>query len=1268
MPSELLADFSSSHPLQGPLLRDPLLQVGACWRIALDTGGTFTDAIAIAPDGTWHRRKVPSDGAIPARAVSIDSMTIRLEVPSWLPASTRFLDGWILATRAGETARLVASSNGVWTVDRPITIDGAVRLTGGLDAPMLAVHVLTGCMPDEPLPPLELRLSTTRGTNALLQRRGARTALIVSRGFADILDIGDQSRPQLFALAIEKPAPIAHMVVAIDERRCADGTVRAAPDPAALDLLAAHLKQHGIESVAIALLHALPDPAHEHLVRAAMQRGGFNDVALASELCDAPRYLSRAETSVVHATLAPVIRRYLADVATRVSSRSTFMLTSAGGLQRADRFLARDCLLSGPAGGLAGVAEAGRRVGRTRLLGLDMGGTSADVSRFDGDFTYRFETRVGSARVAAPALAIESVAAGGGSICSFVRGELRVGPESAGAHPGPACYGQGGPFTLTDVNLLLGRMDPARAIVPITAAPSEQACEALRAMVSASRGTSMTRNELLLSLVAIADERMAMAIAAVSVREGADPRDYTLVPFGGAGGQHACSLAERLGISEILFPVDAGLLSARGLLGASIERFAAEPVFAPLSAIETSLDARMRAVETQALDAVRSESGDGPVAIAQRLVSIRLVGQDQALEIPFGDASAIRRSFRDAFEQRFGYPPPGRELEVEALRAIARAEVPVLRENARGTATVAPGGGALPVFDRHSLPPGSSISGPALVVDDGATVSLAKEWTADVTDDSDLLARRLSPALHRDEAAAELDLFACRLEAIATSMGELLRRTAFSTNVKERLDFSCAVLDAQGTLLQNAPHLPVHLGAIGACVRGVAQTIDLHPGDVAITNHPAFGGSHLPDVTLVTPVFVQATLIGYVANRAHHAEIGGTRPGSFPPAATRLVEEGVVISPTLLVRGDGGPRAMEDGLAQLARMFTEAPYPTRALDENLADIRAALAANASGAAQLRRLAERHGVERMQALGEALLARADHALGIALARLPAGRRDVFERLDDGSPIALTVTLRAGGTACVDFTGTAATHPGNLNAPLAVVRAATLYVLRLLIGEDIPMNEGLLRRIELIVPEGSLLNPIFDPDPARCPAVVAGNTETSQRVTDALLRAFHLAACSQGTMNNLLFGNEHYSAYETIAGGSGATHERAGADAVHTHMTNTRITDPEVLERRCPVLIREFAIRRESGGRGAQRGGDGVTREIEFLTPVQVSFLSQHRVERPYGAEGGDHGAPGQQWLVRRDGTREPLPGIVALDCRAGEAIRIETPGGGAWGPA
>jgi 5-oxoprolinase (ATP-hydrolysing) len=1234
--------------------------------LSLDTGGTFTDALAVT-DGAWRRVKVPSDGSIRARASgAVGSRSVALEIPSWVPEPARFLvactlekDGW----RSAIDACNVESSGARVTLASPLADcwdRTPVRLETPFDAPLVAVHALVGAAPGDPLPDLELRVATTRGTNAMLERAGARVGLLVSEGFEDLLAIGDQTRPDLFARRVTKPPPLADRTVALPERTLADGTVRRRPTRDDLRRACARLRAEGVTAVAVSFVHALAFPAHERLVAEWLADEGFADVAVAGALSAHPRYLTRTETAVAHAAVAAPMRRFLGQIATCVPATRTFVLTSAGGLQRADRFMARDSFLSGPAGGVAGIAAVAARTGTTKVLGLDMGGTSADVARFDGAFQYRYETRVGPARVAAPCLAIETVAAGGGSIASIVRGEMRVGPASAGARPGPACYGLGGPLTLTDIQLLRGRIDPARATVPLS---RERAEAALAAVLGHARaeGHAIGRDEALEGFVAVADERMASAIAAVTIREGFDPKEYALVPFGGAGGLHACGLADRLGMREIVFPADAGLLSARGLLAAAVERIARRAVLEPLAACAARLGDHLAVARDEARALVEADVGGAPTIVdGPATVAVRLVGHDLSFDLPTDllapSADALAAAFADAFRRTYGYAPPERALEVEAVTAVARTETPTLAREAT-SASWRTADGALAV--------GRPIDGPALLTDLGSTAYLAPGWRGELLASGDLRASRTVAAAARPAAApAARELFAARVESIANAMGETLRRTAFSTNVKDRLDYSCAVLDARGSLVVNAPHLPVHLGAIGSCVRAVVEAIPLRPGDVAVTNHPAFGGSHLPDVTVITPVFVGAgsasRLVGYVANRAHHAEIGGTRPGSFPPQAASLAEEGVVIPPTLVVAA-GASR-----LGAIRTLLETAPHPTRAVDENLADLEAAIAANALGARMLAETAERYGVDGLSERFDDILARSEAIAVAALAALGDAERTAIERLDDGAPIAVRVVpARDGRRTTIDFTGTGPTRGDSFNAPLAIVRSATLYALRLLVGEEIPLNEGLLRAIDLVVPEG-FLNPRFDPDPRRCPPVVAGNTETSQRVVDTLLRAFGVAACSQGSMNNLLFGNERFGAYETIAGGSGATPDGQGADAVHTHMTNTRITDPEVFERRLPAIVREFSIRRGSGGAGRFRGGDGVIREIEFRERVEVSILAQHRVERPYGVLGGRPGASGRQTVRRADGTVFALPGVVALTCETGDAVRLETPGGGGWG--
>lgn len=1240
------------------------------WLVAIDTGGTFTDAIAVDPIGNIGRVKIPSDGTLRfaargrrgGRRIELRVAGLPIRADSWLAGRTIHLpDEYRLLERVGDH---------IWELAEPLRldVDGVARVDSGLDAPLMALHLLTGTELGEALPPLDLRLATTRATNALLERRGARTALLVSEGFGDLLEIGDQSRPSLFALTIRKRAPLVERSVEIRERRLADGCVRAALDQRTLRTLARSLVADGIEAVAVAFPHALLDSEHEVQAATILAEEGLPNAAQAARLSGSPRFISRAETAVVHASLTPILERYLRDVGRAIPLSRLAVLSSAGGLHRGDRFLARDALLSGPAGGVAGIADLGRRLGRTRLLGLDVGGTSADVARWDGTFTLREETIVGDARVAAPSLAIESVAAGGGSICRVHLGSLRVGPESAGADPGPACYGFGGPLTITDVLLLLGRIDPRRSSVPLLPAAAEAALREVLADLESARGAPVAPRAVLEALLALADERMAGAIAAVSLRSGIDPRRYDLVPFGGAGGLHACAIADRLGIERLLLPRDAGLLSARGLLGANFERLASRTLLEPFVAAAPRLADHVAALEREALEAVAADAGELPARVVERTIALRLLGQERSIEIPYVDERSLAGRFEEAFRHLYGYPPPPRALEIESIRvrAVAGLEPPPGawtgdRRRSESSSPDAPA--TLPTWDRSHVAAGVSIEGPALLCDETSSAYIGIGWRARVLASGDIEVERSDPPATGSRVASvgRLEIFAARLEAIATAMGEQLRRTAFSANVKERLDYSCAILDAGGTLLSNAPHLPVHLGAMGICVRSVEAALGFEAGDVAVTNHPAFGGSHLPDVTVITPVFVDGARIAFVATRAHHAEIGGTRPGSFPPSARSLAEEGVVLPPL---------RVVERGRSRLdavATLLGDPPHPSRSIAENLADLEAAIAANALGARELAAMAESGGRDAFAEDARALLDRTEAALRAALASVAAARYEALERLDDGTPIRVRVEVdrRAAKPIRIDFTGSGDVHPGNLNAPLAVVRAAVLYCLRLLVGEEIPLNEGLLAPVDLVVPPG-FLNPPFDPDPRRCPPVAAGNTETSQRVVDALLRALGLVAGGQGTMNNLLFGDERYAMYETIAGGAGATRDAQGADAVHVHMTNTRITDVEVLERRAPVVVRRFGVRRGSGGPGLHRGGDGIVREIEFLRSTQVSILGQHRVEAPYGLEGGEPGALGRQAILRADGRREELAGMAEADCGPGDAIVVETPGGGGFG--
>lgn len=1214
--------------------------------LSIDTGGTFTDCIAHDSSGQSYQLKVLSSGCLRSRVVSVEGKQItvlnvwgltRDVLKGFRFTSGKFTSVVRSSTPGGEYVLLELA-------DLPEENIRACELTAGEEAPVLAARLLTSTAIGENFPPLILRLGTTRGTNALLEGKGAQTTLYITRGFKDLLRIGDQSRPDLFALNIRKPSPLYSEVVEVDERVGASGEVLVPlAEPGGTDA----------ESIAICLKNAFRNPAHERQLAACLNHP-FTSVSTA--LSPRIKFLDRAETAVVNAYLSPVIHQYLKKIRDVIRGEDLFVMTSAGNLVRASSFEPKDSLLSGPAGGVVGAAETARRAGYSRILTFDMGGTSTDVARYDGDFDYRFESVIGQARLQAPALAIHTVAAGGGSICGFDGQKLFVGPESAGASPGPACYGAGGPLTITDVNLLLHRLDTSQFGIPVSAEDARARLNELLSAIEARTGTRPEAEQTLQGFIRIADETMAEAVRTISVSKGYDPADYALVAFGGAGGLHACGVARLLSVRTILLPAQAGLLSAYGISRSRLERFAERSVLQPLAdpAVLASLLAEL---EEEALGWLKREGiADG--RIRRRFLFLRLKGQESSLEIPVEtvDISVLAGLFRERYEQVYGYFPENRSIEIESIRVIAGEAQE--REDTTSQAPInripVP---PAPVICREKLIPGNVVAGPCVLTDAFSTTWL--DHGAEALTDADGTVRiQLLDKVQQDAGheLAELELFTHRFKAIAENMGEMLRRTSLSVNVKERLDFSCALLDAEGELIANAPHIPVHLGSLGVCVRKVREAIKMGEGDVVVTNHPGFGGSHLPDVTLITPVFWEGKRIGYVASRCHHAEMGGIRPASMPPDARNLEEEGVVIPPMYLIR-KGQTRWEEIGT-----VLKEARYPSRSPEENLADLNAALAANREGAAGLQRLVADAGAETVRRYMEKLKAYSAIKVQEHIFRLPVGAAE--EYLDDGT--LLKVEMRQSDRRIIDFSGTGGVHPGNLNANEAIVQSVVMYVLRTLIPENIPLNDGLLRAVELIVPMDTILRPFFPSDPAQCPAVVGGNVETSQRLTDTLLKAFGSVACSQGTMNNTLFGNDRFGYYETVGGGVGAGPDFDGASAVHQHMTNTRITDPEILEWRYPVRLERFEIREKSGGDGRHRGGDGIRRVMEFLEPVSLSVLTQHRKTGPYGVAGGQPGAVGRQWIQRADGSVQPLDGIDGAELAPGDRLFLETPGGGGFG--
>ena len=1259
------------------------------WQIWIDTGGTFTDCIASDPDGGMHSCKLLSSGALRDRIDGVDDDGIvRLRGASVLPDG--FLSGFRLSPLGGgEEVEIVAhdaATGSIRVADQDLfdLEEGSpVELISGEEAPLLAARLITGTPLGSDLPPVAMRLATTRGTNALLERRGARTAHFITSGFEDLLTIGGQQRPDLFALRIERPAPLPESVVGVRGRLAADGTVIEDFDRISAARKIDRLLASGIRCASIALLHGHRNPEHEIMLEEMLLGAGFEYVARSSRLSPFQGLLRRSQTCAADAYLGPVISDYLGAVERGLGSGKTSLhvMTSTGGLVDTRSYRSMDSLLSGPAGGVVGAAMTGRANGVERVIAFDMGGTSTDVARYDGDFEYVFEHRVGPVVLAAPALAIETVAAGGGSICRVEQGRLVVGPQSAGADPGPASYGVGGPLSLTDVNLLLGRLVPDRFPIPIDVEAARAQFDELRLELESSVSEAGEDEEILEGLLRIADERMAEAIRHISVRKGIDPAGYSLVAFGGAGGQHACRVAELLGIEEVLLPGDAGLLSAKGVGHAVIERFAQREVLEPLNKVSDRLASLMGELEGEATGAlvregVRRDRIDRP----RRIVELRYLGQDAAIEIEPQPGSDLQTEFERRYFELFSYRPAERGIEVVSLRVVVRSRrdeiVQVEDQGGRGSVTAEPSSfqrcyldGAWREVQCHEageLSPGMEVRGPALIQQEHSALVVPSRWRARATGEGGLRLGFVSGdgtdaagASRRERPpAVELELMSHRFSSIACEMGEMLQRTAISTNIKEREDFSCTLLDPEGRLVVNAPHIPVHLGAMGLCVRQLVADRPMAPGDVVVTNHPAYGGSHLPDVTLVAPVHRGDRLLGYVACRAHHAEIGGIRPGSVPPNARSLAEEGVVLPPTVLLEGDV-PR-----WERVEALLTGGPYPTRALADNLADLRAMLAAIIRGRDALARLSDAVGFDHVIEHMDALRTMAAQQVAAALRRLPDGVHEGRQLLDDGAPLEATLTID-GDRAVLDFEGSAPVHPGNLNATPAIVHSVTMYVMRLLVDVDLPLNEGLLEPIEIRIPEG-MLNPPYVADPASCPAVVGGNVETSQRLVDTLLEALSLVGCSQGTMNNTSFGDETFGYYETVAGGSGAGNGFNGTSGVHTHMTNTRITDPEVLEHRYPVRLHRFAIRRGSGGEGRWRGGDGVVREIGFLAPLDFSILSQHRVSAPYGMAGGGEGAVGRQVIVRADGTRRELAGVDGCHVEAGDRLVLETPGGGGFG--
>lgn len=1131
----------------------------------------------------------------------------------------------------------------------------------------------------------DIRLGTTLATNALLERKGEPAALAITRGLADLLAIGTQQRPDLFALHVVKPAPLHSFVVEIDERVLADGTVRVAPDSVRVREALRDVRARGARSLAIALAHSFAHPAHERLVAEIAREEGFDLVVNSCDLADGPGLLARAETAVVDAVLTPIVRRHLDELRSQVGTiPELLVMQSSGRLAPEETVRGRDAVLSGPAGGVVALAALAREAGLPRVIGFDMGGTSTDVSRFaEAEGFERVSGRVVSGlRLRAQMLDVVTVAAGGGSIVGRCSGRLVVGPESAGADPGPACHRGGGPATVTDANAVLGRIQPdwfPRCFGDGAAQPLDpQASREAMRPIAEELGLSI--EEAAAGAVRIANDAMAHAIRQISVARGRDARDHALVAFGGAGPQHACALADLLGIEEVLVHPLSGVLSALGMGLADAGRTRTVPLLVPLDerAIRQASDTLAK-LEHEERVALAAEGFPRGRQQAEWTLVLRHDGVEGEIDVPFdarAGAGDVRWEFEARHQRLFGFTRPGHGVEIVAARVetTGRLERAATTPIARATDPAAPAGEArawferagslegidVPVFTRATLLAGHEIPGPALVADRTTTIVLEPDWAARVDDLGNLrIARRsvkAAPAASTARDPIRLELFANMFMGVAEQMGETLRRTSLSPNIKERLDFSCALFTASGDLVANAPHVPVHLGAMGETVKSLLESRGpdgMKPGLVLLSNDPFRGGSHLPDITVVSPVFIEGRLSFFVANRGHHADVGGMVPGSMPPNSRTIEEEGTCLHDVALVE-NGRLRERE-----LATLLAAGLHPVRGIPERLADLAAQASANALGARRLAELVEEHGLAVVQAYMRHVRDDAADAVRELLATLPQGVHRFADAMDDGSRIEVAVTV-SGDRAIFDFAGTALQHPGNLNAPRAITVAAVLYAVRALVGRRIALNSGCLDPLEIRIPSGTMLSP---ESPA---AVAGGNVETSMRIADVVLAALSAQAASQGTMNNLTFGDDGFGYYETICGGAGAGPGFPGADAVHSHLTNTRITDVEVLERRHAVLVREFSLRRGSGGAGRFRGGDGVIRAIEFLRPMQAAILSERRILAPFGLAGGLAGMPGRNRLHRKGGAVEDLGPRSGIDVAAGDVLVVETPGGGGWG--
>jgi len=1203
------------------------------WRFAIDMGGTFTDVIGINPKGKFYTLKILSHSPDYKDPV-VEGIRVLTGIPRSIPISKTDVD----------------------------------------------------C----------IRLGTTIATNALLERKGGRILLITTKGFSDLLEIGYQTREELFNLCIKKPEKLYSKVLEIEERIDVSGKIIIPLDKEKLYSTLLPLKKEKFDTVAVVFIHAWNNPFHEIICEEVLRKIGFQKIYLSHKTMPKIKMVSRGLSTVLDAYLSPVLSKYLDTLKEEIVDVKIEFFISSGGLVPGYEFKGRDALLSGPAGGVVAVSEIAQQLGLKSVIGFDMGGTSTDVMRYDGEFERLLEKKIAGITIQTEMLNIHTVAAGGGSILWFDGKKMRVGPCSAGAYPGPACYGFGGPLTITDANLMIGRLIPdflphtfgAKRNCAVNLDIVKKMFNKMRDYINQQTSNKFSSEEIALGFLKVANEKMAMAIKDVSISKGVDVRDYTLICFGGAGGQHACEVASLLGIKEIVFHPLSGLLSAYGIALAKPEKRVIKTFIHPYT---PEIHKKLSSIFTEMENKLVSDTNINDRKSIEKEIDLRVKGSDSIITVKYMDYEDTLRTFINHHKRLYGFYRTSSVIEILSLRVIIKQNTeffPPFKGFSCNNNSYIPkpimhhrlftedGFVNVAVFHRKSLTPGFNIEGFALVIDEFTTVVIDKGFVATVCDNGIIIAKNIKKEkkkfikhLHKPDPVM-LEIFNNLFAGIATEMGHTLRNTAHSVNIRERLDFSCAIFDPKGGLVANAPHIPVHIGSMADTVEEIIKQrgADLRPGDVYITNNPYCGGSHLPDITLICPVFSNdGELMFFTASRGHHSDIGGRTAGSIPPQATHIDEEGVLIDGFLLIR-DGCFREEE-----LRRLLMKHPYPVRELEERIADIIAQIAACRKGEKELKRLIERYGYETVKTYMYFIQDNAEYSVKVALWKLLNSKSKIENKfedyLDDGTLLKVNVIIEAGSAppdtvkAVFDFTGTAAQHYfDNLNTPLSVTKSAVLYVLRSIINTDIPLNSGCLRPIKIIAPKGSLLNPIY-PVP-----VASGNVETSQRVVDILLGAIGIAAASQGTMNNILFEvKDEPPYYETIGGGAGAIYGCPGASGVQVHMTNTRITDPEILELRHPgIRLKRFSIRRNSGGKGKYPGGDGLIREIQFLKPATVTIISERRKTFPFGIKGGKSGKYGVNLLRDKKGKIKRLPHRITLKINPGESIIIKTPGGGAYG--